>query len=317
MDEQDIQKTALYANYAKKLASIGMAGSKALNSTAGQQAFGTMGKGASGLLAAYSAYRIAQGQGNVGDYVSVGSQAAKLAGVGGKLMPALGAGISLYNLAKDGKVDMNSFVSTAQSTASAAGQLTGSTAASTLGGALAPAAAGIAVPNLLNAIHKDSTENIGHNATFGLVKKSGQADVAGRVGTGAAAGAAVGSVVPVVGTLVGGMIGAVGGALSKAFGGGKTYHPKAIEMASEDYRAFQKGKQSEMFGNMHLDPGAAYTMKDMYEKGALSKDSSFDEYARAWMKARPYIKDMNQKWVHQYDNTKALNYGLVDQINAG
>jgi hypothetical protein len=148
MDEQDIQKTALYANYAKKLSSIGMAGSKALDSTAGQQAFGTMGKGASGLLAAYSAYRIAQGQGNVGDYASVGSQAAKLAGVGKSIVPYAGAALGIYNIAKTGEVNSSDVVGLAPALLNAGASGAAAAGAGTVGTA---GAAGTGVAGGLGA----------------------------------------------------------------------------------------------------------------------------------------------------------------------
>ena len=105
MNEQDINKAALYTNYAKKLATLGAAGSKFLGSETGQQAFSTVGKGASSLLSAYSAYRIAQGQGSVGDYASVGSQAAKLTGIGKSVVPYAGAALGLYNIVKNKEVN--------------------------------------------------------------------------------------------------------------------------------------------------------------------------------------------------------------------
>ena len=111
----DVDKAALYANYAKKLSNIGGGASKLIGSETGQQAFSTVGKGASGLLAAYSAYRIAQGQGSVGDYASVGSRAANLFGIGKSVVPYAGLGIGLYNIAKTGKVTEGDVVGIAPS----------------------------------------------------------------------------------------------------------------------------------------------------------------------------------------------------------
>jgi hypothetical protein len=84
---------------------------------------------------------------------------------------------------------------------------------------LGPAAAGYAAPGIVNAIHEDTTENLGHNLTLGLVRDEGTADFLGSVGAGAAAGAAVGSFVPVVGTVVGGLVGGVAGGVAQAWDG--------------------------------------------------------------------------------------------------
>ena len=83
----------------------------------------------------------------------------------------------------------------------------------------APAVAGYVAPKALNALHGDSTENLGHNV-FGAGKLWGgekEANVAGSVLAGAAAGAAMGSVVPGIGTVVGGVIGGVVGGISSIF----------------------------------------------------------------------------------------------------
>lgn len=53
---------------------------------------------------------------------------------------------------------------------------------------LGPAGAGFAAPGLLNTLHKDSTENLGHNLTLGLVRDEGTARAIGGAATGAAAG---------------------------------------------------------------------------------------------------------------------------------
>lgn len=79
---------------------------------------------------------------------------------------------------------------------------------------LGPVAAGFAAPGIINAIHKDSMENLGHNLSFGLIKNEKTSSMLGSAATGAAAGAAIGSVVPVVGTLVGGVVGGVAGLAS-------------------------------------------------------------------------------------------------------
>lgn len=101
----DINQAAQYAGYAKKLSSIGGGASKLIGSETGQQAFSGLGKGASSLLSAYSAYRIAKGQGTVGDYASVGSVASKLSGIGKSVVPYAGAALGLYNIVKNKEVN--------------------------------------------------------------------------------------------------------------------------------------------------------------------------------------------------------------------
>ncbi len=81
----------------------------------------------------------------------------------------------------------------------------------------APAAAGYAAPKLVDAIHKDSMENIGHNLSLGLVRDEKSSKAFGSAATGAAAGAAIGSIVPGVGTAVGAVVGGIVGGLSSIF----------------------------------------------------------------------------------------------------
>ncbi len=72
---------------------------------------------------------------------------------------------------------------------------------------VAPAAAGYVAPKLLNAIHKDSTENIGHAVGIGkIVGGEKDARVFGSAAVGAGAGFAIGGP---IGAAVGGVVGAV------------------------------------------------------------------------------------------------------------
>lgn len=84
-------------------------------------------------------------------------------------------------------------------------------------GAAGAGMAGTVAPIALNAIHKDSTENIGHNVTFGLIKDEKTASTVGGGVTGAAAGAVAGAAATAwsgPGAIVGAVIGAIGGAVS-------------------------------------------------------------------------------------------------------
>jgi hypothetical protein len=77
-----------------------------------------------------------------------------------------------------------------------------------------PAAAGFVAPKILNALRKDSTEDLGHNLTFGLVRDEGTAKTVGGGLTGAGAGAGVGFLIGgPPGALVGAGVGAIGGLL--------------------------------------------------------------------------------------------------------
>lgn len=82
---------------------------------------------------------------------------------------------------------------------------------------LGPAAAGYTAPKIVDVLHKDSMENLGHNITFGLVRGEREGKAIGSIATGAAAGAAVGSIVPGVGTAVGGVVGGIAGWISSWF----------------------------------------------------------------------------------------------------
>ena len=116
--------------------------------------------------------------------------------------------------------------------APAAGSTIGSTAIgqsagiSELGGGAAagaglayagPALAGYAAPKIIDAIHKDSMENVGHNITFGTVSHEKTAKTVGSGATGAAAGALAGAAATswsgpgaIVGAVIGGLAGALG-----------------------------------------------------------------------------------------------------------
>lgn len=106
---------------------------------------------------------------------------------------------------------------TAAGAAGAAGAEAGAGAATTLGTTtpvlpyLGPAVAGYVAPDVVNAIHEDTTENLGHNTTLGLVQDEGTADFIGSVEAGAAAGATVGAFVPIPGAPVAGAV--IGGTL--------------------------------------------------------------------------------------------------------
>lgn len=89
----------------------------------------------------------------------------------------------------------------------------------TAGSFLAPAALGYSAPGIVNAIHKDSMENLGHNLSLGLAKDEKTGAMVGSVATGAAAGATVGSFIPVVGTAIGAVLGAAGGLVNSLIGG--------------------------------------------------------------------------------------------------
>ena len=79
---------------------------------------------------------------------------------------------------------------------------------------LGSAAAGYAAPVILNAIHEDSTENIGHNITGGAVRHEKTAAQVGSTATGAVAGAVAGAAATswsgpgaIVGAVFGGLAG--------------------------------------------------------------------------------------------------------------
>lgn len=90
---------------------------------------------------------------------------------------------------------------------------------STVGGLAGSAVSGgmwgAAAPQLVEAIHHGSMENLGHNVTLGLVKSEQTAkEVGGGVTgalAGAAAGATYGSSYPVVGTVIGAVVGGIAG----------------------------------------------------------------------------------------------------------
>ncbi len=82
-----------------------------------------------------------------------------------------------------------------------------------------PAAAGYAAPVILNAIHEDSTENIGHNITGGAVRHEKTAAQVGSTATGAVAGAVAGAAATSwsgPGAIVGGVIGGLAGLASES-----------------------------------------------------------------------------------------------------
>lgn len=88
-----------------------------------------------------------------------------------------------------------------------------------LGGTVVgPAMAGFSTPRLVDALHKDSMENIGHNITFGAVRHGQTAKEVGSATVGGVAGALSGAVAGAAGTswsgpgaIVGGLVGAIAG----------------------------------------------------------------------------------------------------------
>lgn len=89
---------------------------------------------------------------------------------------------------------------------------------------VAPAIAGALAPGLVDSIHKDSMENLGHNLTFGIIRNQHDAITYGSatVGAGAGAlsglaiGASYGSVGGPVGAGIGAIIGGIAGAVSSS-----------------------------------------------------------------------------------------------------
>lgn len=84
-----------------------------------------------------------------------------------------------------------------------------------------PALAGYAAPKLVDTIHGDSMENLGHNVTLGLVGDRRTANAIGGTLTGAAAGAATGAALTAwsgPGAIVGAGVGAAFGLLSRKKG---------------------------------------------------------------------------------------------------
>jgi hypothetical protein len=84
-----------------------------------------------------------------------------------------------------------------------------------------PALAGFGTPRLVDALHKDSMENIGHNITGGLVSHAQTAKEVGSATVGGVAGALSGAVAGAAGTSwsgPGAIVGAVVGAIAGLFG---------------------------------------------------------------------------------------------------
>ena len=86
------------------------------------------------------------------------------------------------------------------------------------GSVMGPAMAGYGVPRLVDAIHRDSMENIGHNITFGGVQHAQTAKEVGSATVGGVAGALSGAVAGATstswsgpGAIVGGLVGAIAG----------------------------------------------------------------------------------------------------------
>jgi hypothetical protein len=170
-----------------------------------------MGSEAAGNLAAGAANAgagLGADAGANGAAISAAPESFAMGGSASALTPALssaaetGAGAGSLSGALSSATGTGSGVSLA-STAPAAG----------FSAYLGPAGAGFAAPGLMNAIHKDSTENLGHNLSLGLIQDEGTANALGSAASGAAAGAAMGSIVPGVGTAIGAVIGGAAGLL--------------------------------------------------------------------------------------------------------
>ena len=89
------------------------------------------------------------------------------------------------------------------------------------GSVLGPAMAGYGVPHLVDALHRDSMENIGHNITGGLVSHAQTAKEVGSATVGGVAGALSGAVAGATSTSwsgPGAIVGAVVGAIAGLFG---------------------------------------------------------------------------------------------------
>jgi hypothetical protein len=83
-----------------------------------------------------------------------------------------------------------------------------------------PALAAYAAPKLIDAIHEDSMENLGHNLSLRLVRDEQTAKTVGSSATGAAAGALTGAAIGAWGGPIGAGTGAVIGAIAGAVSGG-------------------------------------------------------------------------------------------------
>lgn len=100
----------------------------------------------------------------------------------------------------------------AAGTAEAVGAGGGLTAGAAMAPYLIPGAAGAVVPSLVDMLHKDSMENLGHLLTGGLVGDEQAAKSIGSTATGAGIGFAIGGP-------VGGLVGAGAGFISSMLGG--------------------------------------------------------------------------------------------------
>jgi hypothetical protein len=160
---------------------------------------------------------IAKGAGEFGDLASKGIESAF-----GNMVPDMSSTVdpSLASvgeggvLATGGEAIGGTIGGLAEMAGVEGGMSAGSAIGSAAGSYLGPAGIGFAAPGVLNTIHKDSTENLGHNLSLGLIKDEGAAGFVGSVGAGAAAGAAAGSFIPVVGTAIGGVVGGVAGGIA-------------------------------------------------------------------------------------------------------
>lgn len=97
--------------------------------------------------------------------------------------------------------------------------MAGGTGAAPAGVYAGPAVAGYAAPKIIDAIHGDSMENLGHNATLGLISNEKTAKTVGGGLAGAGAGALTGAAMTSwsgPGAIVGAAIGAIAGALGSS-----------------------------------------------------------------------------------------------------
>ena len=173
---------------------------------------------------ALAAGKDASTMGAVGNLATMGLAAKSLGLIGAK--PIAGTAGASY-LGSGAPATVATATPAAGSTAStvAAGTTVPAEGAAGLGGSagitatvtpyIAPVAASFVAPKLIDAIHKDSMENLGHNLSFGLIKHEKTAKAFGSAAAGAAAGAAMAAWTG-PGAAVGAVIGGVVGALSSA-----------------------------------------------------------------------------------------------------
>lgn len=166
------------------------------------------GEGVAGTLSA--------GTGGVGSYVlsngqvaAVNTGASGALGAGGYAGGYTGAGVTGAGMAGS---------AAAPATATGLWGTAGGVGAAPAGIYTGPAFAGYAVPKLIDAVHKDSMENIGHNITLGAVTHEKTAKSVGSASVGGLAGALTGAIAGATatswsgpGAIVGAVVGAIAG----------------------------------------------------------------------------------------------------------